>query len=504
MSNNPFLQYLPEGTQNQATMAGLGALAQALLRGGAPTLTPGGGIAAMGEGLGGFGQAYNARINSGLSQAATGMQLAEMQRKQKAQADLAESLKGVSTPVQVANAGQPGAVSMAARMNGNAPAAYQEAMASPKAQAALMELYGPAGMAAIRSLNAPIAVGAEQGLYVPGQGWVLKPNAAPKTDIGKLIAERDKLAPNSPEYAAYQGAIQKAISEGGFQYGPNGAVPVAGGPADPKYIGAKAGAEAAAQAPYKVVPYQSGGGLAMPFANGLPGGTPPTGTGAASPQLPPQFTFSSTPGGGIVMRDTGPQQATVGKIEEKLLNSSDQLGRLTAITQSFKPEYLQIGTRAGVAWSAVKEKLGGNLDQADRSQLRDFTNFKRDAMSNVNRTLNELSGAAVNEHEAKRIMAELPNPGQGLFDGDAPTEFKSKLDGATNSLRNAILRYNFAKSNGLNPLSSGIALDEVPALVEKRGAAIEEAVKKAMPNAEPEIVRMEVRMRLGREFGMTR
>jgi hypothetical protein len=75
--------FLPPGTREQAGYAGLGALAQALLQGGAPTTTPGAGISALGAGFGGFGQAYNARLNSGLQQAGLGMQLAKAKRDEE-------------------------------------------------------------------------------------------------------------------------------------------------------------------------------------------------------------------------------------------------------------------------------------------------------------------------------------------------------------------------------------------------------------------------------------
>jgi hypothetical protein len=77
--------FLPPGTREQAGYAGLGALAQALLQGGAPTTTPGAGISALGAGFGGFGQAYNSRLNSGLQQAAMGMQLAKTKREEEAE-----------------------------------------------------------------------------------------------------------------------------------------------------------------------------------------------------------------------------------------------------------------------------------------------------------------------------------------------------------------------------------------------------------------------------------
>jgi hypothetical protein len=101
--------FLPPGSREQAGYAGLGALAQALLAGGAPTTTPGGGIAAMGQGLGGFGQAYNQRLMSGLQQAAMAQQMGRAQKEdEREQARLAAIDQFFTPPpVQMAMAGGP-------------------------------------------------------------------------------------------------------------------------------------------------------------------------------------------------------------------------------------------------------------------------------------------------------------------------------------------------------------------------------------------------------------
>ena len=39
-----------------------------------------------------------------------------------------------------------------------------------------------------------------------------------------------------------------------------------------------------------------------------------------------------------------------------------------------------------------------------------------------------MSGVAVNPQEFSRAQAFLPNVGTGIFDGDSPTEFRTKVD----------------------------------------------------------------------------
>lgn len=201
---------------------------------------------------------------------------------------------------------------------------------------------------------------------------------------------------------------------------------------------------------------------------------------------------------------SGMSQPTANKFDEKLINSSEMLARLTDVSQQFKPEFLQLGTRVNMAGRNLKDFLGVNLDQQSQAELSDYAGFRRASVNNINRILNELSGAAVSPSEGERLKAAYPSAGTGIFDGDAPTEFQRKLDDATKETRNAILRYNYAKANGMNPLKTGVELQDVPALVERRGKAIEETVRSAMPGASPEAIKLETRARLAAEFGMTK
>lgn len=284
---------------------------------------------------------------------------------------------------------------------------------------------------------------------------------------------------------------------------------------------ANAQAEAAAKAPYTAIPVPPGGAAVMPFAGmggGAPqGAQPPASQGAPVPQgavagaqppapgAPPAYTREPLPGGGMVMRESsGLGQASQTKLEESAIDTSNQISRLDAINKSFKPEYLQVLPKVGLTWSALKEKGGVGLGDNERVALEDFTKFRRDTVANLNKTIQEITGAAMSEGEAKRITAQVPNAGQGILDGDSPTEFKAKLDAATQAAQNALLRTNWARSRGINPLRTGVELDDVPKLVNERGRQLNEEIRKADPSMTNDARRAEVKRRLGVEFGLVR
>lgn len=196
------------------------------------------------------------------------------------------------------------------------------------------------------------------------------------------------------------------------------------------------------------------------------------------------------------------QSPTRGKLEEKLLNSTEALARVKDIDKGFKPEYLQFKSRAGNKISSLKDFAGMKLSPEETAQLSDYTGFARASIDNMNRLLNELSGAAVSPAEGERIKASQPNAGTGLFDGDSPVVFKRKMDDVKAQMRNATLRYNYALSNGMNPLKIGIALEDIPNLIEKRGAGIEKEIRQNNPGMSQDAIDMQTKLQLGKEFGM--
>jgi hypothetical protein len=199
---------------------------------------------------------------------------------------------------------------------------------------------------------------------------------------------------------------------------------------------------------------------------------------------------------------SGLAKPTINALEEQAMAAGNALARLDQVQRGYKPEYLQLGTKIGNSWSAVREKMGANLPEGDRQALTEFSQFRRDSIGVVNQTIKDITGAAMSVPEAQRISRQVPDPGTGIFDGDSPTEFQAKLDGVMKDTKNALLRANWARAKGLDPLKTGVELSEVPALINKRGNEIAAQVKQANPQADEQAIRQLVRQQLGREFGL--
>lgn len=216
--------------------------------------------------------------------------------------------------------------------------------------------------------------------------------------------------------------------------------------------------------------------------------------------------FKGGKGTDITINQPGPMsptKAAATKIDEGILGQTEGLMRLDAIQSQFKPEYQNIITKASNLGSAWKDKLGISLTNKEKADLEDFSKYRRNAIDSMNQYIKSVTGAAMSEPEAQRILKGMPNPGQGLTDGDSPTEFKAKLDDAIIQTKRAIARSAYLKRNGMSledGLGKGIGLDSMPQLINSRGKEIEEQLKKTGVTGKP--LERAVRRQLGVEFGL--
>jgi hypothetical protein len=207
-----------------------------------------------------------------------------------------------------------------------------------------------------------------------------------------------------------------------------------------------------------------------------------------------------------VTANTGPMlpgKAGATRIDEGLLDQTQGLMRLDAIQSQFKPEYQTLATRGGNWWTAAKETLGAKLNNKEKKDLEDFSKYRRNAIDSLNQYIKSVTGAAMSEAEAQRILKGMPNPGQGLFDGDSPTEFKAKLDDAISQTKRAIARSAYLKRQGMSledGLGKGVSLDSMPQIINERGKAIEAELKKSGVTGKP--LERAIRRQLGVEFGL--
>lgn len=217
------------------------------------------------------------------------------------------------------------------------------------------------------------------------------------------------------------------------------------------------------------------------------------------------ITMGGSAGGGDMTKKTR------GTIEGKLFAAQEGLARLDDIKRGFKPEYQQIATRWNAWATAWQEKaegtpglewLAGKASPEDKKMLAEFSVYKRKSIENINLYIKEITGAQMSEPEANRLRKAMPDPGEGIFDGNSPTEFKSKMDDVISSLRKASARYAYSLRNGLDPMKSGITLDGIQKIMTERQNEITAKAKAENPEITDEALRSILQQRLGREFGL--
>lgn len=200
------------------------------------------------------------------------------------------------------------------------------------------------------------------------------------------------------------------------------------------------------------------------------------------------------------------QKKTSADIEEKIMGSAAQLARLSDIQKSFDPKFLDIMNIAKMRGASWTSKLGGKLDANTTNDLQRFANFRSASVANLNSVLKEVSGAAVTPQEYERIQNDQPVAGTGIFDGDDPVSFQAKMQRATTSLKSAIARYNFMRTNKLNfdrnSLDKFMSLDDVPGVIDRRGHEIESKLRSANPRADPMSIERLTRQQIKQEFGI--
>jgi hypothetical protein len=160
---------------------------------------------------------------------------------------------------------------------------------------------------------------------------------------------------------------------------------------------------------------------------------------------------------------------TKSKLEEETLAAGNAITRLNSIQASYRPEYQTFKFKGAQEWSALKDKFG-NLKPEEKTQLANYSKYKQNTTQNLNLTIKELTGTAMGVQEADRITSTLPNAGTGIFDGDSPTQFQSKLDNGVGQVKYAIARKNYSINKGLK--WENTPLDKMPNIINDRGAQI--------------------------------
>ena len=159
------------------------------------------------------------------------------------------------------------------------------------------------------------------------------------------------------------------------------------------------------------------------------------------------------------------------------MTSAEAIGRLNSIYETYNPSYLNIPFRAKQEWAGLKGKFQ-QLDPKDKQTLTGYSTFKQNALQNLNKTIKDLTGAAMGVQEADRIIASMPNAGTTVFGGDSPDEFEAKLENVVKQTKYALARQNYALKQGIKEKAwEKISLSDMPSIVNKRSEEIAKAYK---------------------------
>ncbi len=219
-----------------------------------------------------------------------------------------------------------------------------------------------------------------------------------------------------------------------------------------------------------------------------------------------QVTFRQGPGVGKGGNVLTPAMGT--DVQKKVEQATETLRQLEGMAQNYDPKFLQIPARLGMEWAALKDKAGVDLDPAAKQDLESYATWRRRAFGMMNQTLNQLSGAAVSEHEMRRLTKQLPNPGTNAFNGDSPQEYLAKLKDSLQNQRRVVARYNYIRKQGFKDIREfsrgGRVLDlgSVDHLIDSEGQRIEREIKAANPSLGKAQVDEQVARQLETIFGL--
>jgi len=155
------------------------------------------------------------------------------------------------------------------------------------------------------------------------------------------------------------------------------------------------------------------------------------------------FSMTTNPDGTMSLNYGTPAK---NELEKKVINEEDAIARLDEIEKNANSRNLTYQNQARNAILDVKSKLGGEMTPQEKAFRDSMTDTRQATLTNLNKTIHELSGTAMGVKEAERIMATMPNM------DDAPDVFDRKLQNSMRLTREAIARHKGALGQQPGPL----------------------------------------------------
>lgn len=208
--------------------------------------------------------------------------------------------------------------------------------------------------------------------------------------------------------------------------------------------------------------------------------------------------------------DVNPKPAQA-DIYKKLMGHEEDSAKISDIIRGYNPKYQTYGGKAWGILLGVWDKIDpNNITEEQDKYLRGFAAHKAETYKILNNMLNRLSGAAVTEHEMRRLTQQMPTPGTGILDGDSPRDFQSKLMAFKRDNDLAIARYTKWAKEGvipqnkqqLNELAKKTTLDDMDRLLKNRANQVANDIVRQNPQLTDDQVKAMAAERVRREYNL--
>jgi hypothetical protein len=192
------------------------------------------------------------------------------------------------------------------------------------------------------------------------------------------------------------------------------------------------------------------------------------------------------------------------EVEKTIMNAAESLQNLNQMISSFDPKFLQYAKKFEMGVLKAKDKVG-TLSETERADLEDYTRMRQDAFNFLNSYIKSISGAAVTVQEADRLLEAIPNPGKGIFDGDGPTEYRTKLNNVYQDLQMAMARAAYIRRSGFaltEESMSKIELSEMPTIMRREAESIRDEILSQYPDIGQADLKARSSQELAKRFGL--
>jgi hypothetical protein len=209
--------------------------------------------------------------------------------------------------------------------------------------------------------------------------------------------------------------------------------------------------------------------------------------------------FSVTTPDGTVVQMGGPAgggslaKPTLNNLEETIVNAQAGLDRLRQVGRDFDPSFLKLQNQLGANVAKWKDKIGAASPE-DREKIKEYETFRSGVLNNLNLYIKEITGAAMSQQEAVRIIAAMPSM------DDGPTQFRSKYDRVVEGLSRALARAYYTRQNGLS--MDAVPIEQMDKIIDDYGGKIEKQIKAQNPDMDQAEVERLAMDQVRRAFGM--